>query len=136
MFSSSSAKADDNTAAEAKRSAAPTPADSSDQSKNAERQSDSRAGGRKRSRAKKKPPQQAWSLDQFQVPEEEGKTRFHDLGLDESLMHGIADAGFQYCSPIQAASLPHTLRGNDVIGKAQTGTGKTAAFLITIFNDL
>ena len=134
--SSSSAKADDNTAAEAKRSAAPTPADSSDQSKNAERQSDSRAGGRKRSRAKKKPPQQAWSLDQFQVPEEEGKTRFHDLGLDESLMHGIADAGFQYCSPIQAASLPHTLRGNDVIGKAQTGTGKTAAFLITIFNDL
>lgn len=52
------------------------------------------------------------------------------------MLHGIADAGFQYCSPIQAASLPHTLRGNDVIGKAQTGTGKTAAFLITIFNDL
>ncbi|QQD20203.1 ATP-dependent RNA helicase RhlB [Spongiibacter nanhainus] len=77
-----------------------------------------------------------WSLDQFQVPEEAGKTRFHDLGLDERLMHGIADAGFQYCSPIQAASLPHTLRGNDVIGKAQTGTGKTAAFLVTIFNDL
>nr|WP_285236399.1 ATP-dependent RNA helicase RhlB [Spongiibacter taiwanensis] len=70
------------------------------------------------------------------MPEEAGKTRFHDLDLDERLMHGIADAGFKYCSPIQAASLPHTLRGNDVIGKAQTGTGKTAAFLITIFNDL
>ncbi|USA44331.1 ATP-dependent RNA helicase RhlB [Spongiibacter taiwanensis] len=77
-----------------------------------------------------------WSVAQFEVPEEAGKTRFHDLDLDERLMHGIADAGFKYCSPIQAASLPHTLRGNDVIGKAQTGTGKTAAFLITIFNDL
>ncbi len=77
-----------------------------------------------------------WSVDQFKVEPEEGKTRFHDLGLDERLLHGIADTGFKYCSPIQASSLPHTLRGNDVIGKAQTGTGKTAAFLITIFNDL
>ncbi|MCL4104177.1 UNVERIFIED_CONTAM: hypothetical protein GTU68_035039 [Idotea baltica] len=51
-------------------------------------------------------------------------------------MHGIADLGFKYCSPIQAAVLPHTLQGHDAIGKAQTGTGKTAAFLITIFNDL
>jgi len=51
-------------------------------------------------------------------------------------MHAIADLGFQYCSPIQAQSLPHTLAGHDVVGKAQTGTGKTAAFLITIFEDL
>ncbi|HAD08024.1 MAG TPA: ATP-dependent RNA helicase [Porticoccaceae bacterium] len=51
-------------------------------------------------------------------------------------MHGIADLGFQYCSPIQAQSLPYTLRGNDVVGKAQTGTGKTAAFLVTIIDDL
>lgn len=51
-------------------------------------------------------------------------------------MHAIADLGFQYCSPIQARSLPHTLAGHDVVGKAQTGTGKTAAFLITIFEDL
>jgi superfamily II DNA/RNA helicase len=50
-------------------------------------------------------------------------------------MHGIADLGFHYCSPIQGAILPHTLQGHDAIGKAQTGTGKTAAFLITIFND-
>lgn len=77
-----------------------------------------------------------WSIDEFQVPEAEGKTRFHDLGLDDQLMHAIADLGFEYCSPIQAASLPSTLRGNDVIGKAQTGTGKTAAFLITIITDL
>ena len=79
---------------------------------------------------------EAWSIDQFEVPEEEGKTRFHDLDLHSGLMRGIAELGFQYCSPIQAQVLPHTLQGSDAIGKAQTGTGKTAAFLITIFNDL
>ena len=81
-------------------------------------------------------PDEAWSIDQFEVPEEEGKTRFHDLDLHPGLMRGIAELGFQYCSPIQAQVLPHTLQGSDAIGKAQTGTGKTAAFLITIFNDL
>jgi ATP-dependent RNA helicase RhlB len=78
----------------------------------------------------------AWSVDDFQVPAEEGQTRFHDLGLENSVMRGIADQEFRYCSPIQAQILPHTLQGHDAIGKAQTGTGKTAAFLITIFNDL
>ena len=66
----------------------------------------------------------------------EGKTRFHDFDLPPELMHAIADLGFSYCSPIQAQSLPHTLRGGDVVGKAQTGTGKTAAFLITVIYDL
>jgi len=70
------------------------------------------------------------------VPSVEGKTRFHDLGLDLRLMRAIADLGFEYCSPIQAAILPSTLRGHDAIGKAQTGTGKTAAFLVTLINDL
>lgn len=78
----------------------------------------------------------AWSLEQFEVPEQEDKTRFHDLNLPLNLMHAIADLGFQYCSPIQAQSLPQTLTGHDLIGKAQTGTGKTAAFLITIIDDL
>ncbi|MDT8334914.1 MAG: DEAD/DEAH box helicase, partial [Desulfurivibrionaceae bacterium] len=77
-----------------------------------------------------------WSLDDFQVPPQEGQTRFHDLGLRDELMRGIADLGFQYCSPIQAAILPQTLQGHDAIGKAQTGTGKTAAFLITIMVDI
>lgn len=76
-----------------------------------------------------------WTPDQFVVESREGETRFHDLGLRDEVMHGIADLGFQYCSPIQAAILPHTLQGHDAIGKAQTGTGKTAAFLVTIFND-
>ena len=71
-----------------------------------------------------------------EVEPQTGKTRFEDLDLDPSLMRGIADLGFQHCSPIQAQILPHTLEGHDAIGKAQTGTGKTAAFLITIFNDL
>ncbi|WP_339644888.1 ATP-dependent RNA helicase RhlB [uncultured Porticoccus sp.] len=77
-----------------------------------------------------------WTLSDFQVPEEEGKLRFHDLDLPETLMHGIADLGFRYCSPIQARSLPFTLRAHDVVGKAQTGTGKTAAFLVTIITEL
>ena len=70
------------------------------------------------------------------VAAEEEKTRFQDLDLAQALMRGIEDLGFTHCSPIQAQVLPFTLEGHDAIGKAQTGTGKTAAFLITIFNDL
>ncbi|UTW44181.1 ATP-dependent RNA helicase RhlB [bacterium SCSIO 12696] len=77
-----------------------------------------------------------WSLSQFEVSPEAGKLRFHDLDLELPLMHGIADVGFKYASPIQAHSLPHSLCGHDVVGKAQTGTGKTAAFLVTIIDDL
>jgi ATP-dependent RNA helicase RhlB len=74
-------------------------------------------------------------VEDFAVEPREGESRFHDLDLRDELMHGIADLGFHYCSPIQGAILPQTLQGHDAIGKAQTGTGKTAAFLITIFND-
>ncbi|MDQ2075104.1 ATP-dependent RNA helicase RhlB [Marinimicrobium sp. ABcell2] len=70
------------------------------------------------------------------MPEVPGKTRFHDMGLETSLMHAIADLKFEYCSPIQAQSLPLALQGRDVVGKAQTGTGKTAAFLTAIIDDL
>lgn len=96
------------------------------------------SGGGRRRRRRRKPAEaaEAWSLDDFAVEPQEGETRFHDLGLRDELMHAIADLGFQYCSPIQGQVLPHTLQGHDAIGKAQTGTGKTAAFLITIFNDM
>ena len=77
----------------------------------------------------------SWDLSQFVVPEQEGKTRFHDLNLPVTVMHAIADLGFEYCSPIQAQSLPQTLNGHDVVGKAQTGTGKTAAFLLAMIDD-
>ncbi|MDX1451797.1 MAG: ATP-dependent RNA helicase RhlB [Oleiphilaceae bacterium] len=88
------------------------------------------------SKKRSQPPVTAWSPDEYQVPEQEGKTRFHDLGLELPLLRAIADLKYEYCSEIQAEALPFTLKGHDVIGKAQTGTGKTAAFLITIINDL
>ncbi|HEX2867341.1 MAG TPA: ATP-dependent RNA helicase RhlB [Ignavibacteriales bacterium] len=72
-----------------------------------------------------------WDAAQFKVEPSEGKTRFHDLNLPKELMHAIYDLGFQYCTPIQAEILFNTLNGRDATGKAQTGTGKTAAFLIT-----
>jgi len=78
----------------------------------------------------------SWSLDQFIVPAVEGKIRFHDLDLPDEIMHAIADLGFEYCSPVQGQVLPHTLQGLDAIAKAQTGTGKTAAFLVGIIDDL
>ena len=77
-----------------------------------------------------------WDPATFVVEDIEGKTRFQDLGLEPEIMHAVADLGFSYCSPIQAQSLPHALQGKDVVGKAQTGTGKTAAFLTTIIDDL
>ncbi len=75
-----------------------------------------------------------WNIDNFKVEPVEGKLRFHDLNLRLELMHAIFEAGFQYCTPIQEAILKSTLEGKDATGKAQTGTGKTAAFLITIIN--
>lgn len=56
--------------------------------------------------------------------------RFDTLELEESLLAGIKDAGFEFCTPIQAYTLPLALQQRDVAGQAQTGTGKTAAFLI------
>ena len=78
--------------------------------------------------------QKSWSLDSFSVPPKEGKTRFHDLDLPDTLMHAIADLGFAYCTEIQAALLPHTLAGKDATAKAQTGTGKSATFIIAMIN--
>ena len=61
---------------------------------------------------------------------------FSGLGLPEPLLAGVVKAGFTYCTPIQAATLPKALAGHDVAGQAQTGTGKTAAFLLAVFNRL
>ncbi len=64
------------------------------------------------------------------------ETEFSDLPLHEKVAAGLADAGFTRCTPIQASSLPPALAGKDVAGQGQTGTGKTAAFLIATFNRL
>ena len=61
---------------------------------------------------------------------------FDSLALEPALMQGIRDAGFAYCTPIQAQTLPIALAGHDVAGQAQTGTGKTAAFLIALYHTL
>ena len=81
-------------------------------------------------------PVDTWKLSDFVVEPQDGKTRFHDFNLDARLMHAIHDLGFPYCTPIQAQVLGFTLKGRDAIGRAQTGTGKTAAFLISTITQL
>ena len=73
-----------------------------------------------------------WSMDQFVVEPMEGKKRFHDFDIPGEVMHGIAELGFKYCTEIQALSLEQALAGKNIAGKAQTGSGKTAAFLVAI----
>ncbi len=63
-------------------------------------------------------------------------TRFAELPLHPLVLQGLNDAGFTQCTPIQSETLPLALTGRDVAGQAQTGTGKTAAFLLVIFNRL
>jgi ATP-dependent RNA helicase RhlB len=82
------------------------------------------------------PAAPAWRRADFQVEPQEGKTRFHDFALSDEVMHAIHDLGFPYCTPIQAQVLGYTLKGRDAIGRAQTGTGKTAAFLVSIISQL
>jgi ATP-dependent RNA helicase RhlB len=74
----------------------------------------------------------AWSVEQYQVPPAEDKKRFQDFDLPTEILHAVADMGFKYCTPIQTLSLEYALAGKNVTGKAQTGTGKTAAFLVAI----
>ncbi|MGB8327214.1 MAG: DEAD/DEAH box helicase, partial [Steroidobacteraceae bacterium] len=61
---------------------------------------------------------------------------FASLRLAEPVMQGIRDAGFVRATPIQAQTLPRALAGHDIAGQAQTGTGKTAAFLVALFQHL
>jgi len=64
------------------------------------------------------------------------ETRFDSLELAAPLRQALAEAGFEHCTPIQEKTLPLALRGQDVAGQAQTGTGKTAAFLLALYNRL
>jgi ATP-dependent RNA helicase RhlB len=63
-------------------------------------------------------------------------TVFSSFELAPELMQGIEDSGFSNCTPIQAETLPIALKGCDVAGQAQTGTGKTAAFLVAVYHHL
>ncbi len=63
-------------------------------------------------------------------------TSFHDFGLDQGILKGIDAVGFDVPTPIQAQIIPHILAGKDVIGCAQTGTGKTAAYLLPVLHQI
>ncbi|MCP4023498.1 MAG: DEAD/DEAH box helicase, partial [Desulfobacteraceae bacterium] len=90
--------------------------------------SDKSQAPRPRQRKKRK----KWSVADFDVPAIEGKIRFHDFDLPPALMHAIADLKFEYCTEIQAKLLSYTLKGKDAMAKAQTGTGKSASFIVTL----
>ena len=60
--------------------------------------------------------------------------RFEELDIPPPILDGIRAAGFAECTPVQALTLPEALKGRDIAAQAQTGTGKTAAFLITVFS--
>ncbi|WP_409160373.1 DEAD/DEAH family ATP-dependent RNA helicase [Pectobacterium sp. B2J-2] len=63
-------------------------------------------------------------------------TSFADLGLNTSILNALTDLGYEKPSPIQAECIPHLLNGRDVLGMAQTGSGKTAAFSLPLLNNL
>ncbi len=84
----------------------------------------------------KKSTQKTWSIAEFDVVPMAGETRFHDFSLPLEIMHAIADLGFEYCTPIQTETLPKSMAEHDIIGQAQTGTGKTATFLITVLTHI
>jgi len=67
---------------------------------------------------------------------EEEVDEFQGLELPASVLKGIRDAGFHRMTPIQSQAIPYLLKGGDLCGQAQTGTGKTATFLITIFTKM
>ena len=63
-------------------------------------------------------------------------TSFNDLGLDPKVLQAVADTGYTTPTPIQAEAIPHALQGRDVLGIAQTGTGKTASFTLPMITML
>ncbi|TKT79405.1 DEAD/DEAH box helicase [Aquamicrobium sp. LC103] len=63
-------------------------------------------------------------------------TTFADLGLSPKVLSAVTDAGYQNPTPIQAGAIPHALEGKDVLGIAQTGTGKTASFVLPMLTRL
>ena len=65
---------------------------------------------------------------------EEKRIRYDESELDERIIRAVSEMGFEYMSPIQAAAIPVMLKGKDIIGQAQTGTGKTAAFGIPVLS--
>ncbi|MDG1137741.1 MAG: DEAD/DEAH box helicase, partial [Phycisphaerales bacterium] len=59
---------------------------------------------------------------------------FDTFGLDEAILHAVKELGYESPSPIQAESIPPLLEGRDILGQAQTGSGKTAAFALPLLS--
>lgn len=76
------------------------------------------------------------SVSDAAAPEERAQVTFADLGIDERVLKALRDVGYETPSPIQAATIPPLMSGSDVVGLAQTGTGKTAAFAVPILSRL
>ena len=70
------------------------------------------------------------------MSESTNKLSFDDLGLSSAVLQSVKESGYEQPSPIQEASIPPILAGKDVLGQAQTGTGKTAAFALPILSNL
>ncbi len=64
------------------------------------------------------------------------RTTFNDLGLIEPILKALQEEGYTHPTPIQEQAIPHLIKGRDLLGCAQTGTGKTAAFAIPILQEL
>jgi ATP-dependent RNA helicase RhlE len=79
-------------------------------------------------------PHKAQSIDRPQAAYDPEPVPFNTLGLESSLLEGIAVRGFDRTTPIQSAVIPIALAGHDVIGCADTGTGKTVAFVLPILH--
>lgn len=62
--------------------------------------------------------------------------RYADLSIDPTILQSLDEIGFEFCTPVQAETLKYSLEGKDVTGQAQTGTGKTAAFLVAVLQRL
>ena len=129
-------RTNDATSENRSRNAKPQPAASETPAASVSSDKPARSQDKKPRRERVAKPVDTWKLEDFKVEPAEGKTRFHDFKLAPELMHAIHDLGFPYCTPIQAQVLGFTLKGQDAIGRAQTGTGKTAAFLISIITQL
>ena len=83
----------------------------------------------------------AWGDDntgepQPELPEEPARTVFADLGLSEAVLQAVGDMGYRHPTPIQEQAIPYVLMGRDVMGTAQTGTGKTAGFTLPMLDIL
>jgi len=63
-------------------------------------------------------------------------TKFQDLGLNDEVLKGISEQGFEEAFPIQEAVIPVLLSGRDVVGQAHTGSGKTAAFALSMLQEI